>query len=503
MFPAWCCFAHHSVGSVISLPGTVESCGGPDLNATITADLCRFVVDTATSASSSVHIEAWLPDNWNGRFMATGNGGEGGCVDYATMQNGAQLRFATFGMNAGHNGSVGFDFFLDKPEVLIDFGYRSMHTEAVVGKELVKQYYGKPPEYNYYVGCSTGGRQGFSTAVNYPDDFNGLLLGSPGIDWLHIVSSKGLLARRIGWPYINSTRYVTDAQFQAIAAKQIELFDPLDGVTDGIIDQPTELRFDPQILSCGTGVLNDSFCLNAEQVESVRAAYEPIADESGNIVYPSFELGSNTGVFSANQVNGTPQLTYTILQDYWRGAIYNDSTWSDLDFTIADADFALKINPGRVNTGETDMTGFKEHGGKIIAYHGRNDETVTSQLSEWYFSRIRSTMDLSLDEIHDFYRLFFIPGMHHCSGGLGAWNIGQTYPLNPYTLDEAHNALSALMEWVEHGRAPHELIGTKYANDDVTASIQAQRKHCVYPKRSKWNGKGHTNQAASWDCISS
>lgn len=472
--------SYRSLGSAISLPGTVESCGGPDLHANITANLCRFVIDATTSASSSVHIEAWLPDDWNGRFMATGNGGEGGCVDYATMQNGAQLRFATFGMNAGHNGSVGFDFFLHKPEALIDFGYRSMHTEAVVGKELVKLYYGRLPEYSYYVGCSTGGRQGFSTAIHYPDDFNGLLLGSPGIDWLRIVSSKGILARRVGWPYINSTRYVTDAQFQAIAAKQIEFLDPLDGVIDGIIDQPTEHRFNPEIFSCGTGVLNESFCLNPEQVESVRAAYEPIADESGQIIYPAFELGSNTGVFSANQVNGTAQLTYTILQDYWRGAVYNKSTWSDLNFTITDAEFALKINPGRVNTGETDMTEFRNRGGKIIAYHGRNDETVTSQLSEWYFSRVRRTMDLSLDDIHDFYRLFFIPGMQHCSGGKGAWNIGQTYPLNLHALDSSHNGLSALMGWVEHGKSPDELIGTKYMSDDVTASVQAQRSKSFF-----------------------
>jgi hypothetical protein len=478
-------------------------------------------METNTSNSSSVQIEAWLPDSWNGRFLASGNGGIGGCIDYVVLQNGASLGFATFGMNAGHNGSVGFDFFLNQPEVLIDFGYRSMHVEAEVGKELTTQYYGKAPDFNYYQGCSTGGRQGFSSALNYPDDFDGLVLGSPGIDWLRIVASKGLLAHRVGWPYINSSGYVSDAQFQAIAARQIQLLDPLDGVKDGIIDQPTHLRFDPQILSCGTGVLNDSVCLkNAAQVEAVRGAYEPIADEKGNIVYPSFELGSDTSVFSDNIVDGQPQLTYTILQDFWRGAVYNDSTWSDLNFTVKDADFAVGINPGRVNTDEMDMTAFKARGGKIIAYHGRNDETVTSALSEWYFNGIRESMDLSVDEIHSFYRLFFIPGMHHCSGGLGAWDVGQTYPLDPNILDSQHNALFALMEWVEHSNAPSELIGTKYEDDNVQLPILAQRskcetagvgeklliiwilEHCLYPKMSKWNGKGNTTVATSWNCVS-
>lgn len=217
-------------------------------------------------------------------------------------------------MNAGHDGQVGFDFFLNHPEVLVDFGTRSLHIEAVVGKELIRQYYNDTARYNYYQGCSTGGRQGFGAVHYYPDDFDGLLLGSPGIDWLRIVSSKGLLARRVGWPDINSSAYVSNAQFHAIAAKHIEILDPLDGVTDGIIDEPTKQRVDRQIVACGTGVLNDSLCLKAKQVKSVRGAYEPIADEHGNTIYPSFELGSDPSIFSSNQVNGTPQLTYTILQ---------------------------------------------------------------------------------------------------------------------------------------------------------------------------------------------
>ena len=302
----------HSQDEQIEHPGTAESCDAPIAN--ITADLCRVVLDVNTTSSSSVHLEAWLPDNWNGRFLATGTGGIGGCIDYSTVQLGAQFGFASLGTNAGHNGSEGFTFFLNQPEVLNDFGYRSIHIEAVVGKELVEQYYGRQPDRNYYAGCSTGGRQGFSTAMLYPEDFDGMLLGSPGVDWLHIVASKGILARRIGWPYIKSSAYVREEQWEAIVAAQIKKLDPLDGVTDGIIDNPTQFRFDPEILACGTGVLNESVCLTPDQVPSVRAAYEPIANMAGQIVYPSFELGSDTDVFSANQVNGTPELTYTILQ---------------------------------------------------------------------------------------------------------------------------------------------------------------------------------------------
>ncbi|KAI1457877.1 tannase and feruloyl esterase [Annulohypoxylon moriforme] len=491
-------------GTSVALPGTVESCGGPDLTANSTADLCRLVLVVSTTSSSEMQLEAWLsdPQIWNGRLLATGNGGIGGCIDYATMQNGAGLGFASFGTNAGHNGSVGYEFFLNQPEVINDFGHRAIHVEAEVGKELVRQYYGAEAAKNYYAGCSTGGRQGFQNAYLYPEDFDGLLLGSPGVNWLHIVASKGVLARRIGWPLLNSPAYVRPEQWSAIVETQIRQLDPLDGVVDGIIDEPTKQRFDPMSLVCGAGLLNDSLCLSPQQVGSVRKAYEPIASTSGQIVYPAFELGSNTGVFSKNQENGTAQLSYTILQDFWRGAVYNDSNWTPNNFSELDMEFALKVNPGQVNADDTDLSSFHRRGGKIISYHGRNDETVTSALSEQFFAGVQSALNLTLEETHDFYRLFFLPGMHHCSGGLGAWSIGnaQKYPYDKRLLDSKHNALIALVEWVERGTAPETLVGTKYENDSVGGNIIAQRTYCPYPMVSKWNGDNDTSLATSWSC---
>ena len=155
---------------------------------------------------------------------------------------------------------------------------------------------------------------GLQNAQLYPEDFDGILAGAPGIDWLHIVASKGILARRIGWPDLDSSAYVRPEQWKAIVAKQIEMFDPLDGVTDGIIDNPAAHSFDPATMACGTNVLNSSLCLKPQQVASVRAAYEPLANSEGRIVYPGFNLGADTSVFSANQINGTAQLSYTVLQ---------------------------------------------------------------------------------------------------------------------------------------------------------------------------------------------
>jgi feruloyl esterase len=304
---------HHKEGTIITLPDVVPSCRGPNLNVTITNDLCRVVMEVSTSNSSSIRVEAWLPDDWNERFLATGNGGIGGCIDYDTMQNGAQLGFASFGTNAGHDGETGHDFFLNQPEVINDFGHRAIHVEAQVGKEIVGKFYNKEDFTSYYQGCSTGGRQGFQTAQMYPEDFDGILLGAPAVDWLHIVASKGILARRIGWPDLDSKEYVRPEQWTAIVEKQVEMFDSLDGVEDGMIDNPSDFHFDAELLACGTGALDEHVCLSPDQVLSVQRAYQPLTDSDGNIVYPGFDLGANTNVFSANQVNGTAQLAYRVL----------------------------------------------------------------------------------------------------------------------------------------------------------------------------------------------
>lgn len=315
---------HYALGDVIPLPNTVASCGGPTFKVNITSDLCRVVVNVSTSDSSSTRIEAWLPDDWNNRLLATGTGGIGGCIDYRFVQNGAHLGFASFGTNTGHDGEQGFEFFLNQPETINDFGHRGIHVEAQVAKQIVEQYYGKKASKSYYQGCSTGGRQGLQNAQLYPEDFDGILAGAPGIDWLHIVASKGILARRIGWPDLESEAYVRPEQWKAIVAKQIEMFDPLDGVKDGIIDNPAAHSFDPATMACGTKLLNSTLCLKPQQVASVRAAYEPLADSEGRIVYPGFNLGADTSVFSANQVNGTAQLTYTVLQVRTKNDTYSD-----------------------------------------------------------------------------------------------------------------------------------------------------------------------------------
>jgi feruloyl esterase len=148
----------------------------------------------------------------------------------------------------------------------------------------------------------------------YPEDFDGVLVGSPGVDWLRVVSSKGILANRIGWPDVTGPAYLSDDQWTAVVAEQTKQCDGLDGVIDGILDDPTKCGFNPETCACGTGVLNESVCLSPYQVNSIRQAYLPIADSKGNIVYPAWDYGAATDVFSKYPTSYTILLASLTLQ---------------------------------------------------------------------------------------------------------------------------------------------------------------------------------------------
>ncbi|KAK2728655.1 feruloyl esterase b precursor [Colletotrichum kahawae] len=465
----------------------VPSCGGAAFNLTTPTSICRVVLDVPTSSTSAVRVEGWLPspEAWNTRLLASGTGGIGGCVDYAVLQSGALLRFAVFGTNAGHDGAVGCDFFLGRPETVRDFGVRGVHVEVETARRVVGAYYGRRETARYYQGCSTGGRQGVQEAAVFPGDFDGVLVGAPGVEWLRIVASKGILARRVGWPDIGSEGYVGDEVWEEIVRRQVDMFDGADGVVDGIVDEPLRHVFDPAVMACreGMGEGEGEVCLRPEQVESVRRAYEPIRDSEGRVVYPAFGLGADT-------VPG---------QDFWRGAVYNSTSWTPHAFNESQMDFAVALNPGGIATDVRNLTAFRARSGKILQYHGRADQTVTPALSAELFEGVRGVTGLTQAEMDGFYRLFFVPGMRHCSGGRGAWDIGQTYPLDGRRLGPRGNALLALVEWVEGGRVVEEVVGAMYgdAQDGVKGEVVAERTLNSNPFRTPLSSNSYQMETSS------
>jgi len=460
-----------AAGANISTAGSCQS------TAPVAVDACRVYAVVNTTEDSTVHFEVWLPDTWYGRFLAVGNGGLGGCIDYDNLNYGSTLHFATVGSDNGHDGNSGI-VFLDHPEVINDFAFRAIHVEAVLGKQIVEAYYNRTHDKSFYLGCSTGGRQGIQSALLFPEDFDGIVAGSPATDFNHLQGWSGMLGRYIGAPNPNtSDSFIQPSLWPIISQEILNQCDGLDGMEDGIITEPDECIFRPEALLCNATATDETSCLTPAQVNALTQVYEPVFGTKGEFIYPRYDPGAEgDGNFEAT-LSGA---FFPFTSDWTRFTIFNDSNHSFDNYSVEDIEFADTINPGGIATWNGNVSAFADRGGKLITYHGRRDQLIASGNSKRMYNLISST--LSLRTLDDFYRLFLVPGMNHCATGPGAWAIGQSGLESNAVNDTEHNVLLALVDWVERGEPPAVIIGST-VGDNVT-----EREHCRYPQRSVLNG---------------
>jgi feruloyl esterase len=447
-------------GTNLSLPqqGTGDAnCG--NTAQVVPVDLCRITANVATSNRSEVYLEAWLPSNWTGRFLSTGNGGLGGCVQYSDLAYTVSYGFASVGANNGHNGTRGIPF-LNNDDIVADFAYRSVHTGVVIGKELTKAYYQKEHTKSYYLGCSTGGRQGFKEAQDFPGDFDGIVAGAPALAFNNLSSWSGRGLLVTGPP--TAPTFLTPQHWALVAADVQAQCDGLDGVKDGIIEDNDLCAYRPENLQCSaSNGTNSTNCLTSPQVRTVRTLFTDFYGVNGSIIYSRMNYGTEN-IAAFIYYNGQP-FPYT--QDWYRYAIFNDPDWSAADLTLEDAAYAHKKNPFNIETWNGDLSGFQNKGGKILHYHGQTDGVITSDNSPRYYNHVSNTMQLRSSELDEFYRFFRVSGMNHCSGGVGAWGIGQNAALvKGAEQTPQNNVLLRIVDWVENGNAPETVTGYKYIN---------------------------------------
>lgn len=480
---------------------------------TATVPFCRVQATLNPVDGSNILMELWLPpaSSWDGRFQGTGGGGFSGSINETELLRGVSRGDATANDDQGHEGG-GSDasFIVGHPQEFIDFGYRATHLTAVYGKAIVAAYYGKAASYNYFNGCSSGGRQALKEAEQFPNDYDGILAGDPANDWVNLNFDQ-IYEDQVNTA--NAADTIPPADYTLINNAVLAQCGSEDGVTDpGFVANPPTCKFNPDVLQCVAG--SNAPCLTPAQIATVRKIYAgPTDKRTGQLLFPGFEPGSETGWSSITGGNGFP-----IALSYFQYFVFGDPNWNyetlnyGKDVTAAEAQ-----DHGVVGAVNSNLTPFKDHGGKLIQYHGWADTTISPGSSTNFYDRVAAgpagnTRAQKIDAIaqflspnytatQKFYRLFMVPGMAHCGGGPGIDAFGQSASAPGVTTDPEYDIFSALEQWVETDKAPNRIVGVRYNNNTPADGVQYSRPLCPYPEVAQYKGKGDQTNAENFACV--
>ncbi|MBT9332822.1 tannase/feruloyl esterase family alpha/beta hydrolase [Paracidobacterium acidisoli] len=435
---------------------------------------CRVTATLRPTADSDIRIEIWLPEakGWNGKLEGAGNGGWAGSINYDDMAASLARGYAASSTDTGHTGGRA-SFAVGHPEKLIDFGYRSIHLMTMTAKAVIAAFYGSAPKLSYFAGCSSGGRQALMEAQRFPDDYDGIIAGAPTNNWTRLMFGRIWVAQST---LSDPASYIPPSQYPMIHQAVLAACDKLDGVKDGVLEDPRRCRFDPSVLAC-KGAANAS-CLTKAQVEAVDRIYSPAKNpRTGEEVFPQMERGSEL-VWST--LAGGPE-PIRLADDYFRYVVFNQPQWDfrTLNFD-GDVTKALDRDGGVLTANNPDLRPFFAHGGRLIQYHGWTDQQVMPRNSIHYYESVAARVGQA--EAAEDYRLFMVPGMNHCGGGDGTSHF---------------DMLTALEQWREQGRAP-ESVPASHTTD---GRVDRTRPLCPYPQVARYRGTGSTDEAANFSCA--
>jgi len=431
---------------------------------------------------------------WNGRIQALGGGGYQGVLSPVTPATNAG--YVGSNTDTGHTGNpatpgfgpIGDGSWALNPDgslnfgLIRDFAYNGIHQQTVWTKKITELYYGMSAKYTYWNGCSTGGRQGHQQAQRYPDDYDGILAGAPAFNWDRFIPAEqwGEIAmnQEVGAP-------ISPAKLEAAKTASIAACDALDGITDGVIQDPRACHFKASSLAC-TG--NPATCLTSQEASAVNKIWDgPPGPKAGERLW----FGLERGTTMLGLDGPTPFVISTEHLAYW----VNQNPAFDWH-TITEASFAEQFKQSElkfhdvIGTDDPDLSEFREHGGKMIIYHGLADLLIMPRGSYDYYNRATKRAG-GLPDVQKFYRFFPYPGNSHCGG-----NPDQ--PNAPLIDSSSSGALfQALVNWVEHGTAPDSIIAH---NNPNPALATVSRPICKYPDKLVHSGTGSTNVASSFVC---
>lgn len=494
--------SHTTITVAQSIPaGSFVTPTSPPQTITGLPNFCRVAGYTSPTSDSQIDFEVWIPTSgWNLKFVQVGCGGFCGSISYGAMAEPLRRGYATAATDDGHQaGGLDASWALGHPEKVIDYGYRAVKETTDVAKDIILAFKSSSARRSYFMGCSDGGREGLMSAQRYPRDFDGIVAGSPGNNWTHMMTGflwneRALTATAAGDLAQGDLDLLSNAVLAECAGKDGGL------TTDKFLNNPPAGRFDPAKLLCNSH--NAGACLSQDKVDAIRKIF---SGPPG--IFPGYRTGfgeANNGadwpVWLLGGGNPANSVQGLLTNSFFQYMVFPNSGWTPSAHSITDsANRADALLAQSLNSTDPNLRPFKLQGGKLIQYVGWSDTGIAPQNDIDYHRAVTHALG-GRDHTQDFYRLFMVPGMAHCGGGPGANAFGQG--LNgPNPADPADDILTALHRWVEYRDAPDKIVATKYVNDDPTQGVAFQRPICPFPQIAKYKGTGSTTRAASFACV--
>ncbi len=457
---------------------------------------CRVAGVIKPTSDSEIKFEVWLPSaNWNGKFHGIGNGGFAGSISYTGLAGALARGYATASTDTGHSGGDA-SWALGHPEKIVDYGHRGIHEMTEKAKLVIKAFYGDGPKRSYFASCSNGGRQALMEAQRYPDDYDGIIAGAPANAFSRILTG---FAWNMQNTLVDPAAYISAKKLKAIEAAALASCDARDGVTDGVLDDPTKCAFDPAVLLCKGAETDD--CLTEKQIAALKKIYAGPRNAKGQQIIPGFTPGGETGLggWTPWITGGTPTaaMQFFFSTQAFKNMVYNNPNWDYKTFDLErDGKMADEKLAPALNATDPNLKAFSARGGKLILYHGWNDAALPPVNTIDYFQSV--VAKLGQRQTDSFARLYMAPGVQHCSGGPGPDTFGQM--VTKAQSDPQHDLTLALERWVEQGVAPEMVIATKRQGGSSDAASRT-RPLCPYPQVARYKGSGSADDAANFTCA--
>jgi feruloyl esterase len=464
---------------VAGLPGRYSAA------AKVSVPFCRVAAFAAPTSDSHITFEVWLPPapKWNGLYLGEGNPGFVGAISYGGLARAVAEGYAAASTDTGHSDKEATGalppWAVGHPEKIADWGYRAVHETTVAAKQILRAYYGKPQKLSFWSSCHEGGNQALTEAQKYPTDYDGIAAGDPAYDITHLQAVSVYLSWVALHDGVKAPGYIPPSKFPMVHRAALDACDALDGVRDGVIENPLLCHFNPATIECPPNEDNGS-CLTPAQVRTAQIVYQGAKFSDGKQIYPGLEPGSELDWHW--MLEGPDPMA--INKDFFAMLVFQNPNWDWHTFNVSrDTRLADERIGAMVNFANPDLRAFEAHGGKLLMYQSWQEAAIPPAGLVNYYENVVKAMG-GLSKTQKFARLFMVPGEGMCSG------------FSVRNIRGAWNALDAIEKWRETGVAPVKIVTSHRVGGVVT------RTHpiCPYPQAAIYKGKGDPLDASSFTC---